>query len=125
MLSVSKQVSDLIFSPGRPPQVELNGELTPVKVQGLPILTPDITAQIAVDLIGKNKTAVEKLRTEGSCDISYSLRGLSRFRVNIFQQRGTCAIVMRVIPTDIPDFDTYNLPPQLSKIGRASCRERV
>ena len=116
MLSVSKQVSDLIFSPGRPPQVELNGELTPVKVQGLPILTPDITAQIAVDLIGKNKTAVEKLRTEGSCDISYSLRGLSRFRVNIFQQRGTCAIVMRVIPTDIPDFDTYNLPPQLSRI---------
>jgi len=117
MLSVSKQVSDLIFSPGRPPQVELNGELTPVKVQGLPILTPDITAQIAVDLIGKNKTAVEKLRTEGSCDISYSLRGLSRFRVNIFQQRGTCAIVMRVIPTDIPDFDTYNLPPQLSQIS--------
>ena len=116
MLSVSKQVSDLLFSPGRPPQVELNGELTPVKIQGLPILTPDVTAQIAVDLIGKNKTAVEKLRTEGSCDISYSLRGLSRFRVNIFQQRGTCAIVMRVIPTDIPDFDTYNLPPQLSRI---------
>ncbi|MGH9783935.1 MAG: type IV pilus twitching motility protein PilT [Terriglobia bacterium] len=116
MLSVSKQVSDLLFSPGRPPQVELNGELAPVKVQGLPVLTPDITAQIAVDLIGKNKTAVEKLRTEGSCDISYSLRGLSRFRVNIFQQRGTCAIVMRVIPTDIPDFDTYNLPPQLAKI---------
>jgi len=117
MLSVSKQVSDLIFSPGRPPQVELSGELTPVKIPGLPILTPDITAQIAVDLIGKNKTAVEKLRTEGSCDISYSLRGMSRFRVNVFQQRGSCAIVMRVIPTDIPDFDTYNLPPQLIKIA--------
>jgi twitching motility protein PilT len=117
MLGVSKQVSDLIFSPGRPPQVELNGELVPVKIPGLPLLTPDITAQVAVDLIGKNKVAVEKLRTEGSCDISYSLRGLSRFRVNIFQQRGTCAIVMRVIPTDIPDFDTYNLPRQLEKIA--------
>jgi twitching motility protein PilT len=116
MLGVSKQVSDLIFSPGRPPQVELNGELTPVKIPALPLLTPDTTAQIAIDLIGKNKTAVEKLRVEGSCDISYSLRGMSRFRVNIFQQRGTCAIVMRVIPTDIPDFDTYNLPPQLAKI---------
>jgi len=116
MLSVSKQVSDLIFSPGRPPQVELSGQLTPVKIQGIPILTPDATAQIAIDLIGKNKSAVEKLRTDGSCDISYSLRGMSRFRVNIFQQRGTCAIVMRVIPTDIPDFDTYNLPPQLAKI---------
>ena len=117
MLSVSKQVSDLIFSPGRPPQVELNGELTPVKIPALPMLTPDTTAQIAIDLIGKNKAAVEKLRVEGSCDISYSLRGLSRFRVNAFQQRGTCAIVMRVIPTDIPDFDTYNLPPQLAKIA--------
>jgi len=116
MLGVSKQVSDLIFSPGRPPQVELNGELTPVKIPAVPILTPDATAQIAIDLIGKNKIAVEKLRTEGSCDISYSLRGMSRFRVNVFQQRGTCAIVMRVIPTDIPDFDTYNLPPQLARI---------
>ncbi len=116
MLGVSKQVSDLIFSPGRPPQVELNGELTPVKIPAVPILTPDMTAQIAIDLIGKNKTAVEKLRVEGSCDISYSLRGMSRFRVNVFQQRGTCAIVMRVIPTDIPDFDTYNLPPQLAQI---------
>ena len=117
MLSVSKQVSDLIFSPGRPPQVELNGELTPVKIPALPMLTPDATAQIAIDLIGKNKAAVEKLRVEGSCDISYSLRGKSRFRVNVFQQRGTCAIVMRVIPTEIPDFDTYNLPPQLAKIA--------
>ncbi|OFV94681.1 MAG: twitching motility protein [Acidobacteria bacterium RIFCSPLOWO2_02_FULL_61_28] len=117
MLGVSKQVSDLIFSPGRPPQVELSGQLTPVKIPGIPILTPEATAQIAIDLIGKNKSAVEKLRTDGSCDISYSLRGLSRFRVNIFQQRGTCAIVMRVIPTDIPDFDTYQLPPQLAKIS--------
>ena len=117
MLGVSKQVSDLIFSPGRPPQVELSGQLTPVKIPGIPILTPEATAQIAIDLIGKNKSAVEKLRTDGSCDISYSLRGMSRFRVNIFQQRGTCAIVMRVIPTDIPDFDTYNLPPQLAKIS--------
>ena len=117
MLSVSKQVSDLIFSPGRPPQVELNGQLTPVKIQGFPMLTPDHTARIAGDLIGKNKTAVEKLRADGSCDISYSLRGLSRFRVNIFQQRGTYAIVMRVIPTNIPDFDTYQLPPQLAKIA--------
>ena len=116
MLGVSKQVSDLIFSPGRPPQVELSGQLTPVKIPGLPFLTPESTAQIAIDLIGKNKGAVEKLKSEGSCDISYSLRGLSRFRVNIFQQRGTCAIVMRVIPTDIPDFDTYQLPPQLAAI---------
>ena len=117
MLSVSKNVSDLIFSPGRPPQVELSGQLTPVKIPGVPMLTPDHTARIAADLMGKNKTAVEKLRAEGSADLSYSLRGAARFRVNVFQQRGTCAIVMRVIPTEIPDFKTYNLPPQLAAIA--------
>ncbi|MBI4459395.1 MAG: PilT/PilU family type 4a pilus ATPase [Acidobacteria bacterium] len=117
MLKTSNQVSDLIFSPGRPPQVELSGQLVPVKIEGLPMLLPDHTARVAADLIGKNKTALEKLKTEGSCDISYSLRGMSRFRVNIFQQRGTYAIVMRVIPTEIPDFDTYKLPKQLANIA--------
>ena len=116
MLEASKQVSDLIFSPGRPPQVELSGQLTPVKIEGLPKLTGEDCARIAGDLIGRNKIAIEKLRQEGSCDISYSLMGLSRFRVNVFMQRGTCAIVMRVIPTDIPDFSSYNLPPQLANI---------
>ena len=116
MLAASKQVSDLIFSPGRAPQVELNGELTPVNIQGVTRLTAEDTARIAGDLIGSNKIAVEKLRQEGSCDISYSLQGMSRFRVNIFTQRGTCAIVMRVIPTHIPDFSSFNLPPQLAAI---------
>ena len=117
MLRVSKQVSDLIFSPGRPPQVELNGQLVPVKIEELPMLTAADTARIAGELIGANKQAVEKLREQGSCDLSYSLPKLSRFRVNIFTQRGTCAIVMRVIPTSVPDFDTYNLPKVLGEIG--------
>jgi twitching motility protein PilT len=56
---------------------------------------------------------VRKLREEGSCDVSYSLPPLARFRVNVFTQRGSCAIVMRVIPSVVPNFDTFNLPPQL------------
>jgi twitching motility protein PilT len=118
MLRVSPQVSDLIFSPGRPPQVELNGQLTPVKIEGLPMLRAEDTVRIASDLIGPNKQAFEKLRSEGSCDISYSLARLARFRVNIFTQRGSCAIVMRVIPTNIPNLATFNLPPQLEDIAR-------
>lgn len=116
MLLASKNVSDLIFSPGRAPQVELSGQLAPVKIDGLAKLSAEDTARIAADLMGRNKLAFEKLKSEGSCDISYSLLGTSRFRVNIFMQRGTCAIVMRVIPTDIPDFSTFNLPPALSAI---------
>ncbi len=114
MLRSAKNVSDLIFSPGRYPQVEQTGQLVEVKVAGLAQLKPEDTARIASHLIGGNKIAIEKLKTDGSCDISYSLPRVSRFRVNIFTQRGTCAIVMRVIPNNIPDFTALNLPPQLA-----------
>jgi twitching motility protein PilT len=113
MLRSAKNVSDLIFSPGRFPQVEQTGQLVEVKVAGLAPLKPEDTARIASHLIGGNKIAIEKLKTDGSCDISYSMPRVSRFRVNIFTQRGTCAIVMRVIPNSIPDFEALNLPPQL------------
>jgi twitching motility protein PilT len=110
-------VSDLIFSPGRPPQVELNGTLRGVKIEGLSMLTPEHTAKLAHDLIGMNTLAAETLKEDGSCDLSYSLPQRSRFRVNIFRQRGTYAIVMRVIPYDIPSFESLNLPPELRKIA--------
>ncbi len=116
MIRTSKQVSDLIFSPGKPPQVELTSQLVPVRIPQIPILKPEDTARIAADLLGNNITAARKLREEGSCDISYSLPPLARFRVNIFTQRGTCAIVMRVIPSIVPNFDTFNLPPSLREI---------
>jgi twitching motility protein PilT len=115
MLRASKNVSDLIFSPGRLPQVEQGGQLIPVKMHGVSMLNAEDTARIAAHLIGANKTAMEKLRNEGSCDISYSLPRVSRFRVNIFTQRGTCAIVMRVIPNSIPDLASLNLPAQLAE----------
>jgi len=116
MLRSAKNVSDLIFSPGRLPQVEQSGQLVAVRIQGVPPLTPEDTARIATHLMGTNKVAMEKLRSEGSCDISYSLPRQARFRVNIFTQRGTCAIVMRVIPNTIPSFQSLNLPPQLLEI---------
>src|SRR5579863_8934158 len=116
MLRAAKHVSDLIFSPGRPPQVEATGQLIEVIIPGVGKLTPEDTARVAADLIGGSAQAVEKLRTQGSCDISYSLARLARFRVNIFTQRGSCAIVMRVIPNRVPTFASLNLPPQLRDI---------
>jgi twitching motility protein PilT len=116
MLQVSKQVSDLIFSPSRAPQVELNGQLREVNIAGVGKLTPDATRRIAADLIGKNELVAGKLEKEGSADLSYGLPGLARFRVNIFRQRGTYAVVMRVIPQGIPDFQALGLPPQLGDI---------
>lgn len=117
MLAVSDKISDLIFSPGRPPQVELIGRLTPVKLPGMEMLTPGHTDGIAKALIGNNKKAQESLDNNGSADLSFSLPGLSRFRVNIFKQRGTCAIVMRVVPNDIPNFEDLCLPPVMKEVA--------
>jgi twitching motility protein PilT len=116
LLQVSKQVSDLIFSPGRAPQVELNGQLKEVNITGVGRLTPAATHRIAMDLIGQNEIVASKLEKDGATDLSYSLPGLARFRVNVFRQRGTHAIVMRVIPQTVPDFASLNLPVQLGEI---------
>ena len=111
-----KGASDLIFSPGRPPQVELNGTLRGVKFEGLPILTAEHTAAIARDLLGNNRQAARSLEEDGSADLSYSLPQVARFRVNVFKQRNSIAIVMRVIPNKIPGFDDLNLPAELKNI---------
>ncbi|MEN3327338.1 MAG: twitching motility protein PilT [Acidobacteriota bacterium] len=116
MLRASDKVSDLIFSPGRPPQVELAGKLVPVRVPGLDKLTPAHTAGIAKLIIGNQQSAVDSLETSGSADLSFSAPGEARFRVNIFKQRGTHAIIMRVIPMRPPRFDDFNLPDVLKEI---------
>jgi twitching motility protein PilT len=113
----TKGASDLIFSPGRPPQVELNGTLRGLSFDGLPALTPEHTSKIAQERSGSNQQAARSLHDEGSCDLSYSLPQLARFRVNIFKQRGSLAIVMRVIPNKIPAFSDLNLPLELKKIA--------
>ncbi|MFL6439584.1 MAG: type IV pilus twitching motility protein PilT [Terriglobales bacterium] len=115
MVKFNARVSDLIISPFRPPQVELSGQL--VAVPGLPVLSAQDTARIAADLIGTNKRAAEFLKNDGACDSSYSIPDLARFRINVFRQRGTYAIVMRTIPMSIPSFDDLKLPPQLKDIA--------
>jgi twitching motility protein PilT len=116
MLAVSDKVSDLIFSPGRAPQIELMGKLEPVPVPGLERLMPAHTAGIAKLIIGNHHQAAQNLEKQGSADLSFSAPGLCRFRVNIFMQRGTHAIVMRVIPTRPPRFEDFDLPNQLRTI---------
>jgi twitching motility protein PilT len=117
MLGVSDKVSDLILSPGSLPMVELSGKLSPVKISGMGPLTPEDTRRIAFELIGDSKQATDSLQSQGSCDISYRVPGHCRFRVNIFQQRASHAIVMRVIPQTIPTLSGLNLPPQLAEIA--------
>ena len=116
MLKSNSHVSDLIFSPGRAPQVEVSGQLTELKYKGLECLSSQDTLSIANDIMGKNESPSRKLEQDGSADLSYGIAGVGRFRVNIFKQRGSCAIVMRVVPDRIPGFEELNLPAVLKEI---------
>lgn len=110
MLAAGDNVSDLIFSPGRLPQVEITGDLQGVPIGGLERLTSQNIKSMANLMLHGNEQGIEVLEKRGSTDISYSVPGLCRFRVNIFMQRGTHAIVMRVIPTTPPNWQDLNLP---------------
>ncbi|HTI38901.1 MAG TPA: PilT/PilU family type 4a pilus ATPase [Vicinamibacterales bacterium] len=116
MLDIGTGVSDLIFSPGRPPQVERHGELTPVPVPGCASMRAPDTLQVARDLIGGNEHALQTLRDQGACDFSYSLPERTRFRVNVFRQRGSFAVVMRVIASRIPSLGDLGLPASLQDV---------
>src|SRR5437660_1801114 len=116
MLKSNTHVSDLIFSPGRAPQIEVSGQLVELKYKGLERLSATDTKSIAYDIMGDNEHPLRKLDQDGSADLSYGLPGVGRFRVNIFRQRGSCAIVMRVIPDKIPSFDDLKLPSSLEEI---------
>ena len=116
MLDMGSGVSDLIFSPGRPPQVERHGELVPVPVPGYEIMRAPDTMQVARDLIGGNEHVLRNLVEQGACDFSYSLPERTRFRVNVFRQRGSFAAVMRVIASRIPSLADLGLPESLQDV---------
>src|SRR5260221_7646687 len=117
MLDYSPGISDLNRSVARPRQVELDGQLRPVAYAGIERLLPYQTELIAMRLLaGKRDVADKRVRT-GSVDLSYSLAKRTRFRVNVFAQRGTYSVVLRVIPNKIPTVEELGIPPQLNEVG--------
>ena len=117
MLDYSPGISDLNLSVGRPPQVELDGQLRPVAYAGIERLLPYQTELIAMRLLAGKRDLADKLVRTGSVDLSYSLAKRTRFRVNVFAQRGSYSIVLRVIPNKIPTVEELGIPPQLNEIG--------
>ncbi len=116
MLLTSENVSDLNFSCGQKPQVEINGTLYSTTPLGLGRLTAFQTEMIAMSILRDNAEAALQLAKYRTADLSYALPGKCRFRVNIFQQRNSFSIVMRVIPHEVPTFDSLKVPPQLADI---------
>ncbi len=114
MLLISENVSDLNFSTNQKPQVEISGNLFSASPLGLGKLTSFQTEMISMSILRDHPEAAAHLARTGTADLSYSLPGRCRFRVNIFQQRGSFSIVMRVIPFGIPTFETLSIPHQLT-----------
>ena len=117
MLDTAPGISDLNLSVGRPPQVEIDGALRPVSYAGLSRLLPYHTELIALRLLQGKRDLAEKLLRTGSTDLSYSLAKRTRFRVNVFSQRGSYSVVLRVIPNKIPTVAELGLPQQLNEIA--------
>ncbi len=114
-----KAVSDLNFTVDRPLQVEQDGELIPVECNPpLGHLTPYQTEMIALNLISGNPRLTEDLIRTGSCDASYSVADMLRFRVNVFTQRGKFSIVMRKLSTEIPTLAQLKLPDIFHKVSQ-------
>ncbi|MGA9451671.1 MAG: PilT/PilU family type 4a pilus ATPase [Verrucomicrobiia bacterium] len=119
MLASQPEVSDVLFTVGRPPQVEAYGELKPVVLEP-PIdkLTPYQTETIALNIIGDNLWQTEDLLRHGSCDASYGLSDVARFRVNVFAQRGNYSIVCRQLNSTIPTLEKLKLPDIFKEIPK-------
>lgn len=119
MLDAYENVSDLNFTVGKPLQVESSGELVPIHLQPpFERLTPFQTEIIALNLINNDRRLTNALISKGSCDLSYSLPGKARFRVNIFSQSGKYSIVLRRLEAKVPNINEMNLPKVFYKIAQ-------
>jgi len=119
MLDSQPEVSDLLFTVGKPLQVESFGELKPVNYEP-PIqhLTPFQTEMVALNLMGENQWQIGDLLRRGSCDAAYTLGDRARFRINIFSQRGNYSIVLRQLNTAIPTLEDLKFPAIIGQIPR-------
>lgn len=100
-----KQASDLHISVGIPPKVRVHGELVPLDY---PEMTPQDTKEIIEPILSDK--IIDTLAMEGEADFSYAIKGIGRFRVNVFKQRGSYALVIRLVATEIPPAKDLGIP---------------
>src|SRR6185312_5626895 len=117
MLETFEGASDLLFVADRNPQVENHGKLTPFKrTAEEPLLNSVRIEGWARVIINENQRLIQDLTKAGSCDCSYQLAGVCRFRVNIYKQNGNYAMVLRKLNTVIPSIDKLKLAPVFREI---------
>jgi twitching motility protein PilT len=102
---VKQNISDIHFKANCAPLIRLNGQL--ISTQQAPF-TADVVRDIAQTVM--NDAQRQRFQQDGELDISYALNDVSRFRVNVYRQKGTVAITLRVIPLELRSFEPLNLP---------------
>ena len=110
---VERGASDLHLQAGTPPMLRLHKHLLPI---GTETLTGGGIEALVFPIMNDDQKAVFKQHMD--FDFSYSVRGLARFRVNVFRQRGTMAVTMRRIPFNIPDLDSLGLPDSVKELTK-------
>jgi twitching motility protein PilT len=110
---VDQGSSDLHITTGTPPQIRINGHMVPLK---LPPLQPAESKQLCYSIL--TDAQKRKFEEENELDFSFGVKGLARFRGNVFMQRGALAGVFRLIPFKILTFDDLDLPPVVRSISR-------
>src|ERR1700676_416057 len=117
MIQSREGVSDLLFTVGKPPLVETHGWLEEFLVETpKPVFGSEEIDQLSDHIINGNERLLHDLATWGSCDCSYALKDVARFRVNIFKQNGKPAIVMRKLQSEVPTLDALHLPAVFQEI---------
>ena len=112
MLQSAEGISDLLFISGKPPLVEIHGRLKEYSPNGQPsFLAPEFVEDLAAHIMTGSEQLKAEFATHGSCDCSYAIENVARFRVNIFKQNGRHALVMRKLESKVPTLEKLGLPP--------------
>lgn len=111
MRSIDEQASDIHFTVGRPPCYRVDGVLAPIVGERL---TPEMLEELLLPLIDERHR--EEFQKDGQTDFAYAISGVGRFRVNVFQQRGTYAAVMRCLPFEIPEPESLGIPKEVIEV---------
>jgi twitching motility protein PilT len=111
--ALERRASDLHLKVGVNPIVRVDGHLVPM--EQYPKITQEDAVAVAFSMMSNPQK--ERFKQKSELDLAYSAPGLGRFRVNVFQQRGTIGMVFRVIPTKILTIEELNLPPVVEKLA--------
>ncbi len=119
--AVETKASDIHLKVGRKPVFRIDGELK--EQSEFEVITQDFMKELVAQTLPKRRE--RDLEEHGSADFAISISGVGRFRANLFLQRNTYAMVLRIVPFDVPEFEELNLPPVIKKLAEEERRGLV